>query len=313
MAEPLHAFIHNISRWPLLAQTRAAQSSAFRAARSKCPIRISSGRTNHQSCRRSAKDLCCVNDESEISEVVRRRLFEDLGSERIRKNVATGLCGLVLRKTGATSAASGRLWIPPRPRPRRANILQRPLRGLLSVSSRDAVGVSSANGKRFRNTSRRAERWRCSPSGFHGLFGEGLRTGSARTVNHLGLGSARGARFPQRWSWDSSASRVSVAAIDSDIAGEYSHARGVGRGYERPSPGDPPACRHRLSCSSHRVGRSTRLRICPSFASLSGNRRWTLRRWITPRYTLESRSLLHKRAGRTASKSIQGDDEEGGE
>jgi hypothetical protein len=37
--------------------------------------------------RRVAKDLI-VNDEMEISEVVRRRLFQDLGSERVRKNVA---------------------------------------------------------------------------------------------------------------------------------------------------------------------------------------------------------------------------------
>jgi hypothetical protein len=37
--------------------------------------------------RRVAKDLI-VNDETEISEVVRRRLFQDLGGEKIRKNVA---------------------------------------------------------------------------------------------------------------------------------------------------------------------------------------------------------------------------------
>ncbi len=37
--------------------------------------------------RRVAKDLI-ANDETEISEVVRRRLFEDLGNEKIRKNVA---------------------------------------------------------------------------------------------------------------------------------------------------------------------------------------------------------------------------------
>lgn len=37
--------------------------------------------------RRVAKDLI-ANDESEISEVVRRRLFQDLGSEKIRKGVA---------------------------------------------------------------------------------------------------------------------------------------------------------------------------------------------------------------------------------
>jgi hypothetical protein len=37
--------------------------------------------------RRVAKDLI-ANDEAEISEVVRRRLFEDLGNERLRKSVA---------------------------------------------------------------------------------------------------------------------------------------------------------------------------------------------------------------------------------
>ncbi len=37
--------------------------------------------------RRVAKDLI-ANDETEISEVVRRRLFQDLGSEKIRKNVS---------------------------------------------------------------------------------------------------------------------------------------------------------------------------------------------------------------------------------
>src|SRR5215475_8560435 len=37
--------------------------------------------------RRVAKDLI-ANDETEISEVVRRRLFQDLGGERIRRNVA---------------------------------------------------------------------------------------------------------------------------------------------------------------------------------------------------------------------------------
>jgi len=37
--------------------------------------------------RRVAKDLI-ANDESEISEVIRRRLFEDIGNERVRKNMA---------------------------------------------------------------------------------------------------------------------------------------------------------------------------------------------------------------------------------
>ncbi len=50
--------------------------------------------------RRVAKDLI-ANDEGEISEVVRRRLFEDLGPEKHRRQVATNLCRLVLRAAGA--------------------------------------------------------------------------------------------------------------------------------------------------------------------------------------------------------------------
>lgn len=38
--------------------------------------------------RRVAKDLI-ANDETEISEVVRRRLFQDLGGEQLRRNVAS--------------------------------------------------------------------------------------------------------------------------------------------------------------------------------------------------------------------------------
>ncbi len=36
--------------------------------------------------RRVAKDLI-ANDETEISEVVRRRLFEDIGSDGVRRNI----------------------------------------------------------------------------------------------------------------------------------------------------------------------------------------------------------------------------------
>ena len=53
--------------------------------------------------RRVARDLI-ANDESEISEVVRRRLFENLGSARIRKRVA---------KAYATGASNGAPAFPP--------------------------------------------------------------------------------------------------------------------------------------------------------------------------------------------------------
>src|SRR5438034_8565892 len=47
----------------------------------ECQYRIS------KVVRRVAKDLI-ANDETEISEVVRRRLFQDLGAEKTRKHVA---------------------------------------------------------------------------------------------------------------------------------------------------------------------------------------------------------------------------------
>ncbi len=67
---------------------------------------------------RVARDLI-VNDESEISEVVRRRLFEDLGSERVRRRVATTYADWCFERSArlpsewtavdtATSGAKGR-------------------------------------------------------------------------------------------------------------------------------------------------------------------------------------------------------------
>ena len=45
-----------------------------------------------------------VNDEAEISEVIRRRLFENLGPEKTQKIVATRLRRLVLRAVRTTTA-----------------------------------------------------------------------------------------------------------------------------------------------------------------------------------------------------------------
>ncbi len=52
--------------------------------------------------RRVAKDLI-VNDEAEISEVVRRRLFEDLGNERTGKNIARVYADWCYETEGAAS------------------------------------------------------------------------------------------------------------------------------------------------------------------------------------------------------------------
>jgi hypothetical protein len=86
-AESLHAFIQNLT----VATTGATHGVAV-ISLPRSQVEMSPSDQEWQDriskvVRRVAKDLI-VNDDSEISEVVRRRLFQDLGSERLRKNVA---------------------------------------------------------------------------------------------------------------------------------------------------------------------------------------------------------------------------------
>ena len=87
MADSFHAFIQNLT----VATTCTTQAAAV-VSLPRSQVEMSDSDQQWQDritkvVRRVAKDLI-ENDESEISEVVRRRLFEDLGSERIRKSVA---------------------------------------------------------------------------------------------------------------------------------------------------------------------------------------------------------------------------------
>lgn len=87
MAEPFYAFLQNLT----VAMTGTTHGATIISMpRSQTEMtdwdfqwqdRIS------KIVRRVARDLI-VNDEAEIGEVVRRRLFENLGSERVRKNIA---------------------------------------------------------------------------------------------------------------------------------------------------------------------------------------------------------------------------------
>jgi hypothetical protein len=87
LAEPMHAFLHNIVRGFIGSNHRAAVVSL-----PKSPIEMTEWDLQWQDkitkvVGAVARPLL-VNDEGEISEVIRRRLFEDLGSDRTRKNVA---------------------------------------------------------------------------------------------------------------------------------------------------------------------------------------------------------------------------------
>jgi len=87
MAEPFHAFIQNLT-----VATTGTTHGATVISLPRSQVEMTDWDTEWQEriskvVRRVAKDLI-ANDETEISEVVRRRLFQDLGPEKIRKNVA---------------------------------------------------------------------------------------------------------------------------------------------------------------------------------------------------------------------------------
>jgi hypothetical protein len=87
MADSFHAFIQNLT-----VATTGTTHSACLISLPRSQVEMTEWDQEWQDkiskvVRRVAKDLI-ANDETEISEVVRRRLFEDLGSEKIRKNVA---------------------------------------------------------------------------------------------------------------------------------------------------------------------------------------------------------------------------------
>ena len=87
MAESFHAFLQNLT----VAVTGATHAAAvISLPRSQVEMTVWDQEWQDRITkvvRRVARDLI-ANDESEISEVVRRRLFEDLGRERVRQNVA---------------------------------------------------------------------------------------------------------------------------------------------------------------------------------------------------------------------------------
>ncbi len=88
MAEPFHAFIQNLT----VATTGTTHGAAV-ISLPRSQVEMTDWDRDWQErisklVRRVAKDLI-ANDETEISEVVRRRLFENLGSEKARRNVSS--------------------------------------------------------------------------------------------------------------------------------------------------------------------------------------------------------------------------------
>lgn len=86
-AEKFHAFIQNMTVAMTGIERSAAVISLPRSQVEMSDYDLQWQEKINKVVRRVAKDLI-ANDEAEISEVVRKRLFEDLGSEKVRKNVA---------------------------------------------------------------------------------------------------------------------------------------------------------------------------------------------------------------------------------
>ncbi len=87
MAEPFYAFVQNLTVATTGATRCAAVISLPRSQVEMTDWDLQWQERITKLVRRVAKDLI-ANDEAEISEVIRRRLFEDLGDERTRKRVA---------------------------------------------------------------------------------------------------------------------------------------------------------------------------------------------------------------------------------
>jgi hypothetical protein len=87
LAEPMHAFIHNVMRGFVGTMNRAAVMSLPRSQVEMTDWDLQWQERILKVVGAVARQLI-ANDETEISEVVRRRLFQDLGSEKVRKNVA---------------------------------------------------------------------------------------------------------------------------------------------------------------------------------------------------------------------------------
>ena len=87
LADSFHAFLQNLTV-AVTGATRAAAVISLPRSQVEMTARDQEWQERiTKVVRRVARDLI-ANDESEISEVVRRRLFEDLGSKRVRQNVA---------------------------------------------------------------------------------------------------------------------------------------------------------------------------------------------------------------------------------
>ncbi len=223
LAEPFHAFLQNLT----VAMTGTSRSAAV-VSLPRSQVEMTDWDLQWQEritkvVRRVAKDLI-ANDETEISEVVRRRLFQDLGSDRIRRNVTSAFADWCFERRAqlpsewtavdtATTEKKAREFL--RERFERCHPFHP---ATLSVFQRKWQSLPQY--QQTRGTLAMLAQW------VSRAYREGFTT--ARTEPFITLGSAplEVPEFRSVVLGQLGESRL-VAAVDADIAGEQAHARAL--------------------------------------------------------------------------------------
>jgi hypothetical protein len=223
MAESFHAFIQNLT----VATTGTTHGVAV-ISLPRSQVEMTDWDMQWQDkitkvVRRVAKDLI-ANDETEISEVVRRRLFEDLGSERVRGNVCKAFADWCFERraqlppewtavdTAATEAKAREFLL------RRFEACYPFHPATLSVFQRKWQALPQY--QQTRGTLAMLAQW------IAWAYRDGFTTARQEPLITLGSAPLQDMGFRSTILGQLGESRL-VAAIDADIAGEQSHARAL--------------------------------------------------------------------------------------
>ncbi len=223
LAEPFHAFLQNLT----VAMTGTSRSAAV-VSLPRSQVEMTDWDLQWQEritkvVRRVAKDLI-ANDETEISEVVRRRLFQELGSDRIRRNVTSAFADWCFERRAQLPSEWTAVDTATTEKKAREFLRERFERcypfhpATLSVFRRKWQSLPQY--QQTRGTLAMLAQW------VSRAYREGFTT--ARTEPFITLGSAplEVPEFRSVVLGQLGESRL-VAAVDADIAGEQAHARAL--------------------------------------------------------------------------------------
>ena len=299
LGEPMHAFLHNIVRGFVGSNHRAAVISLPRSQVEMTDWDLQWQDKIVKVIGAVAKPLL-VNDEAEISEVIRRRLFENLGPEKTRKIVARAYADWCFER--ATQ-------LPPEWTAVDTSTTEKKAKEFLQARFEACYPFHPATLSVFQRKWQSLPQFQqtrgtlgdAGPVDFQGGRGR-LQAGAAGTAHHPRFRAARRARVPQR---GAGATRR-IAALGGH---RHGHRR---RTIPRPHPrrrhhwsvcGTFTGASERRSCSSRRAARSTRSRTCPNSGSRWASRKSTRPRWTPRRSRWRPRRSSSSGWARTASRS----------